>query len=227
METGLCLSQGRGVVGTGGSAQEEISPMPPLLQPGRASSRTGQPAPSRQHRIGCSGVSGDGWRACPKPCTRGPRRRPRPAPSAGTSLACEALWKGTGFTRFLPCKPPCPAVVWTLEGPGPAPCGPGTCGSTSLMGFVPPGPPWSRKATSLEDTSMNSSLPFIPRATAQRQMGGPQTILEQVGKSPCSWSQKLVSTSHAGGQRLECPAWWEGAQWGDWSLGKASVCASA
>ena len=82
--------------------REEISPMPPLLQPGRASSRTGQPAPSRQHRIGCSGVSGDGWRACPKPCTRGPRRRPRPAPSAGTSLACEALWKGTGFTRLLP-----------------------------------------------------------------------------------------------------------------------------
>ena len=41
---------------------------------------------------------------------------------------------------------------------------------------------------------MNSSLPFIPRATAQRQRGDLKTFLEQVGKSPCSWSQKLVST---------------------------------
>ncbi|KAM9721938.1 uncharacterized protein C9orf50 homolog [Dama dama] len=44
-----------------------------------------------------------------------------------------------------------------------------------------------------EDTSMNSSLPFIPRATTQRQRGDLKTFLEQVGKSPCSWSQKLES----------------------------------
>nr|XP_020730558.1 uncharacterized protein C9orf50 homolog [Odocoileus virginianus texanus] len=44
-----------------------------------------------------------------------------------------------------------------------------------------------------EDTSMNSSLPFIPRATTQRQRGDLKTFLEQVGKLPCSWSQKLES----------------------------------
>nr|XP_045362793.1 uncharacterized protein C9orf50 homolog [Camelus bactrianus] len=44
-----------------------------------------------------------------------------------------------------------------------------------------------------EDTSMNSSLPFIPRATIPRQRGDLKTFLEQVGKSPCSWSQKLES----------------------------------
>uniref|UniRef100_A0A8C6FII1 Chromosome 9 open reading frame 50 n=1 Tax=Moschus moschiferus TaxID=68415 RepID=A0A8C6FII1_MOSMO len=44
-----------------------------------------------------------------------------------------------------------------------------------------------------EDTSVNSSLPFIPRATAQRQQGDLKTFLEQVGKSSCSWSQKLES----------------------------------
>ncbi|XP_070655509.1 uncharacterized protein C9orf50 homolog isoform X1 [Bos indicus] len=44
-----------------------------------------------------------------------------------------------------------------------------------------------------EDTSMSSSLPFIPRATAQRQRGDLKAFLEQVGKSSCSWSQKLES----------------------------------
>ncbi|KAM9082153.1 LOW QUALITY PROTEIN: uncharacterized protein C9orf50 homolog [Megaptera novaeangliae] len=39
-----------------------------------------------------------------------------------------------------------------------------------------------------EDTSMNSSLPY-----PQRQRGDLKTFLEQVGKSPCSWSQKLES----------------------------------
>lgn len=71
---------------------------------------------------------------------------------------------------------------------------------------------------------MNSSLPFIPRATAQRQRGDLKTILEQVGKSPCSWSQKLVSTCRQ-------PAAWSALPGGrvpsgvTWSLGKASVCA--
>lgn len=51
-----------------------------------------------------------------------------------------------------------------------------------------------------EDTSMNSRLPFIPRATTQRQQRdhktvlGSHSILDQVGKSPSSLSQKLVST---------------------------------
>ncbi|XP_053771416.1 uncharacterized protein C9orf50 homolog [Desmodus rotundus] len=50
-----------------------------------------------------------------------------------------------------------------------------------------------------EDTSVNSSLPYIPRATTQRQQRdrkaflGAHGILDQVGKSPCSWSQKLES----------------------------------
>ncbi|KAF5928147.1 hypothetical protein HPG69_011110 [Diceros bicornis minor] len=50
-----------------------------------------------------------------------------------------------------------------------------------------------------EDASVNSSLPFIPRATTQRQRGdlktflGTHSILEQGGKSPSSWSQKLES----------------------------------
>ncbi|XP_058380769.1 uncharacterized protein C9orf50 homolog [Diceros bicornis minor] len=49
-----------------------------------------------------------------------------------------------------------------------------------------------------EDASVNSSLPFIPRATTQRQRGdlktflGTHSILEQGGKSP-SWGQKLES----------------------------------
>nr|XP_060464365.1 uncharacterized protein C9orf50 homolog [Panthera onca] len=50
-----------------------------------------------------------------------------------------------------------------------------------------------------EDASMKSSLPFIPRATTQRPQSGLKTfleahsILEQVDRSPSSWSQKLES----------------------------------
>ncbi|XP_045701869.1 uncharacterized protein C9orf50 homolog [Phyllostomus hastatus] len=50
-----------------------------------------------------------------------------------------------------------------------------------------------------EDTSMNSSLPYIPRASTQRQQRdhksflGAHSILNPVGKPPCSWSQKLES----------------------------------
>ncbi|XP_069328271.1 LOW QUALITY PROTEIN: uncharacterized protein C9orf50 homolog [Eulemur rufifrons] len=50
-----------------------------------------------------------------------------------------------------------------------------------------------------KDTPMNSSLPFIPRATTQTQRGDLQTLLdthnnqEQVGKSPCSLGPKLES----------------------------------
>ncbi|XP_047625253.1 uncharacterized protein C9orf50 homolog [Phacochoerus africanus] len=44
-----------------------------------------------------------------------------------------------------------------------------------------------------EDTCTNSHLPFIPRATAQRQRGDLKTFLEQMEKSPFSWTQKLES----------------------------------
>ncbi|XP_035115968.1 uncharacterized protein C9orf50 homolog isoform X6 [Callithrix jacchus] len=52
-----------------------------------------------------------------------------------------------------------------------------------------------------EDTSMNSSLPFSSwkKDAAQRPRRGlqafldPHGLLEQVGKQPCSWSQKLES----------------------------------
>lgn len=63
---------------------------------------------------------------------------------------------------------------------------------------------------------MKSSLPFIPRATTQRPQSGLKTfleahsILEQVDRSPSSWSQELVSPCW---QRLlehPCPAGWPG-----------------
>ncbi|XP_054440832.1 uncharacterized protein C9orf50 homolog [Pteronotus mesoamericanus] len=50
-----------------------------------------------------------------------------------------------------------------------------------------------------EDISVNSSLPYIPRATTQRQQRdcktflGAHSILDQVDKSPYSWSQELES----------------------------------
>ncbi|XP_035876025.1 uncharacterized protein C9orf50 homolog [Phyllostomus discolor] len=50
-----------------------------------------------------------------------------------------------------------------------------------------------------EDTSMNRSVPYIPRASTQRQQRdrksflGAHSILDPVGKPPCSWSQKLES----------------------------------
>lgn len=44
-----------------------------------------------------------------------------------------------------------------------------------------------------EDTCTNSHLPFIPRATAQRQRGDLKTFLEQMEESPFSWTQKLES----------------------------------
>ncbi|KAM9206528.1 uncharacterized protein C9orf50 homolog [Dugong dugon] len=50
-----------------------------------------------------------------------------------------------------------------------------------------------------ENTSMSSGLPCIHRASTQSQWGHLKThldahnILEQVGKLPCSWSQKLES----------------------------------
>lgn len=43
-----------------------------------------------------------------------------------------------------------------------------------------------------EDTCTNSHLPFIPRATAQRQRGDLKTFLEQMEESPFSWTQKLL-----------------------------------
>nr|XP_023401069.1 uncharacterized protein C9orf50 homolog [Loxodonta africana] len=58
-----------------------------------------------------------------------------------------------------------------------------------------------------DNASMSSSLPRISRATTHKQRGHLRThldthnILEQMGKLPRSWSQKLVST-----------CWWPGTQ---------------
>ena len=102
--------------------------------------------------------------------------------------------------------------------------GPGTRGPRSSWAPVPLRSTLEPNGHLPEDTSMSSSLPFIPRATAQRQRGDLKALLEQVGKSSCSWSQKLVST-------CRWPAAWSALPGGRvpsgviWSLGKASVCA--
>ncbi|XP_037706715.1 uncharacterized protein C9orf50 homolog [Choloepus didactylus] len=60
-------------------------------------------------------------------------------------------------------------------------------------------PPQELQGHLSENSSMTSSLPFLPRATTQRQRRDLQTyldahnILKQVGKPPRSWSQKLES----------------------------------
>lgn len=80
-----------------------------------------------------------------------------------------------------------------MDGPGPwAPC---SSQATVALRPIP-----ELEDYLFEDTSMNSSLPYIPRATAQRQQRdrktflGAHSILDPVGESPCSWSRKLVST---------------------------------
>ncbi|KAM8804002.1 uncharacterized protein C9orf50 homolog [Rhynchonycteris naso] len=72
--------------------------------------------------------------------------------------------------------------------------------ASSPFGWNSPGLPILQLQRHLsEDTSMNSSLPLLPRATAQRQQRdsktllGTHSVLDQMGKSPCSWSQKLES----------------------------------
>lgn len=78
--------------------------------------------------------------------------------------------------------------------------GPGTWTPCGSQATVPLRPIPELEDYLFEDTSVNSSLPYIPRATTQRQQRdrkaflGAHGILDQVGKSPCSWSQKLVST---------------------------------
>lgn len=78
--------------------------------------------------------------------------------------------------------------------------GPGAWGPFSSQATVPLRSIPELQRPLSEDTSMNSRLPFIPRATTQRQqrdyktlLGSP-SFLDQVGKSPSSLSQKLVST---------------------------------
>ncbi|XP_040487286.1 uncharacterized protein C9orf50 homolog [Ursus maritimus] len=73
--------------------------------------------------------------------------------------------------------------------------------ANSSFGWDCPGLPTQEPPGHLsEDASMKSSLPCIPRAATQRPGGDLQTLLDtdnipgQVGKSPCSWGQKLVST---------------------------------
>nr|XP_058157331.1 uncharacterized protein C9orf50 homolog [Dasypus novemcinctus] len=72
--------------------------------------------------------------------------------------------------------------------------------ASDLRSWDCPSPPTQKLQGRLsENGSGNSSLPFIPRATTQGQRGDLQTsldahsVLEQEGKSPRSWSQKLES----------------------------------
>uniref|UniRef100_A0A667IEP4 DUF4685 domain-containing protein n=1 Tax=Lynx canadensis TaxID=61383 RepID=A0A667IEP4_LYNCA len=71
--------------------------------------------------------------------------------------------------------------------------------STSFSWDCPGLAPQEPQGHPSEDASMKSSLPFIPRATTQRPRSGLKTfleahgILEQVDRSPSSWSQKLVN----------------------------------
>ena len=121
----------------------------------------------------------------------------------------------TGITKSRDASP------WRVL---PAMHGPGTRGPRSSWAPVPLRSTLEPNGHLPEDTSMSSSLPFIPRATAQRQRGDLKALLEQVGKSSCSWSQKLVST-------CRWPAAWSALPGGRvpsgvaWSLGKTSVCA--
>lgn len=204
----LRLPEG-GEWGRGCPLPVEISPVPLLLQSSRAASRTGRP-PGRWHQSGHSGAWGDGWRICPKTCTPAPRRRPWPAPhSAGTTPAGEAPCTVPGLP-LLTLWTSRPAVgrlrVWALEG------GSGTQGPCSSQAPVPLRCTQEPQGHLSEDASMRSRLPVIPRATTQRQQGDLKTfpdthrILEQVGKSPCSWSQKLVSTCRQ-------PAAWSWVGW--------------
>nr|XP_025865008.1 uncharacterized protein C9orf50 homolog [Vulpes vulpes] len=72
--------------------------------------------------------------------------------------------------------------------------------SVSLFCWECPGLPTQEPQSHLSEDAFMNSLPFIPRASTQRQQGDLKTlldtdhILEPVGKSRCSWSQKLVST---------------------------------
>ncbi|KAM8943075.1 uncharacterized protein C9orf50 homolog [Lycaon pictus] len=71
--------------------------------------------------------------------------------------------------------------------------------SVSLFCWECPGLPTQEPQSHLSEDAFMNSLPFIPRASTQRQQGDLKTLLdtdhtlEPVGKSPCSWSQKLES----------------------------------
>lgn len=207
METGSASlacqrEEGRAGGGSGPSRKSSHGALSP--QSNRASPTTGRP-PSRRHRSEHLGASGDGWRVCPKPCTPGPRRRPWPAPhSAGTPPACEVQGRAG---VHMHC-PPRPEDLTAQQGAGqgsgplralPAMGGPGSGGPFSSQAPVRLRPIRELQSHLSEDTSMSSSRPFIARATAQRQQRdsktllGSHSILDQTGKSPCSWSQKLVS----------------------------------
>ncbi|XP_017354590.1 uncharacterized protein C9orf50 homolog isoform X3 [Cebus imitator] len=80
-----------------------------------------------------------------------------------------------------------------------------------------------------EDTSMNSSLPFSSwkKDAVQRPRRGlqafldPHSLLEKVGKQPCSWNQKLVSPWLAAGPGRS-PVWWGDQGW-EWTLPVSQV----
>nr|XP_055165177.1 uncharacterized protein C9orf50 homolog [Nyctereutes procyonoides] len=71
--------------------------------------------------------------------------------------------------------------------------------SISLFCWECPGLPTQEPQSHLSEDAFMNSLPFIPSASTQSQQGDLKTlldtdhILEPVGKSPCSWSQKLES----------------------------------
>lgn len=208
METGSARLACQGEGGEGVPLPGGALTVPSPLQFSRASLRTSRP-PSRQHRRACSAVSRDGWRVCPKPCTPGPRRSPRPAPRS-TALACEASrrgWdscarrEGEGRSLSSPCAGGGGLWVWALallvtRGPGTWDPGPMQLTGSRPLRLIP-----DPQGHLSEDTSMESSSPpFVPRAATPRQRRGLKTflgthrILERVGKSPCSWSQKPAST---------------------------------
>ncbi|KAF6327000.1 hypothetical protein mRhiFer1_001954 [Rhinolophus ferrumequinum] len=102
-----------------------------------------------------------------------------------------------------PHRPPCPAVGspkdWALEGSASPMNGPGPWGPCSSQSPVPLRPIPELQGHLSEDTFMNSTLPFTPSTTTQRQQTdlktfqGTHSTLGQAGKSPCSWNQKMES----------------------------------
>lgn len=108
----------------------------------------------------------------------------------------------------------------------PALGGRGIQGACSSQAPVPLRPTQEPPGHLSEDASMKSSLPCIPRAATQRPGGDLQTLLDtdnipgQVGKSPCSWGQKLVSTCWQPATRRTS------AQWGSWGAGRSLLALS-
>lgn len=98
-----------------------------------------------------------------------------------------------------PCRPPC--QQWAGPGSGPlrvppAMGGPGTWGPFGSQAAVPHRPILGRQSHLSEDTFSSSTQGW---RRDRRAFLGTHNVLNQVGKSPCSWSQQLVSA--CGGRR--------------------------